>query len=181
MHTFKYFKKQATTGQVDVDYLLTYQFLDRGGFPPSYVDFASQLGWGRLSGLFLVYVPLGQYSDSWLVQSPKIKQYMNGFYKDIQHDTFLLEPDGYEGIEVSLVPFAMSENGQYLAWDTSKRDRSGEFPIYVLAARLGGIRYGAKDLYQFVEKYANDADVKTALGPGYNKLPLTFEPLPIST
>jgi hypothetical protein len=74
----------------------------------------------------------------------------------------------------------MSENGQYLAWATNHRRDDGELPIYVLAARFGGIRYGAADLYQLVEKCTDNTAVKSALGPGYTALPRTFEPLPLS-
>jgi hypothetical protein len=159
--------------------LLAYTFADGKGFPPSYIDFATQLGWGRLCGLFLVYVPLGQHSDSWLVQSPHIQRLMDEFYEEMEHDPFLMEPNGYEGLERALIPFGMSENGQYLAWDANHRSAAGEFPIYVTAARMGGIRYGADNLYQFVEKCTTDPTVKTVLGPGYAALPRTFEPLPL--
>jgi hypothetical protein len=175
MHTFEHLRKEPIT-EVDTNYLLTHRFPDSGGFPPSYIDFATQLGWGRLCGLFLVYVPLGQYPDSWTIRSPWIKQNMDAFYKEMEYDPLFLEPDGYEGIEQSLIPFCMSENGEHLAWDISKRDLDGEFHIYALASRMGGIRYGAKDLYQFVEKCTDDIEVKKVLGPGYEKLPLIFEP-----
>jgi hypothetical protein len=50
-------------------------------------------------------------------------------------------------------------------------------PIYVLAARFGGIRYRATDLYQFVEKCTDNTAIKAVLGPGYTALHRTFEPL----
>lgn len=161
----------------DTSYLLAHTFADGKGFPPSYIDFATELGWGRLCGLFLIYVPLKQYADSWLVQSPRIKQFMNEFYAEMEDDPFLLEPDGYMGMKQALLPFGMSEDGQYLAWDTSRRSAAGELPIYVLAARFGGIRYGASDLYQFIKKCTDDIAVKSMLGPGYTALLRTFEPL----
>ncbi|MBO2013013.1 SMI1/KNR4 family protein [Hymenobacter negativus] len=180
MRTFEYLSKEPRFVTVDTNCLLTHKLADGQSFPPSYLDFATQLGWGRLCGLLLVYVPLGQYPDSWLIQSPKIRQYMDDFYKEMEYDALFLEPDGYEGIEQYLLPFAMSENGEYLAWDTSRRDDAGEFPIYVLAARLGGIRYGAKDLYEFIEKCTDEAAVKTMFGTGYSALPPTFESLPLT-
>jgi hypothetical protein len=175
--TFHHLRQQPSIVVADTSALLAYTFADSAGFPPSYLDFATELGWGRLCGLFLVYVPLGQQPDSWLVQSPRIRQFMNEFYEEID-DAFLMEPDGYLGIQQALLPFGMSENGQYLAWDTNHRGANGEMPIYVLAARFGGIRYGATDLYQFIEKCTDNTAVKTVLGPGYNALPCTFEPLP---
>ena len=177
MPTFEYLHQQPILVAADIPELQAYTFEDGKGFPPSYSDFATELGWGRLCGLFLVYVPLGRHPDSWLVQSPHIRQLMDEFYDEMEHDYFLLEPDGYEGLERALVPFAMSENGQYLAWDANHRNAAGEFPIYVIAARMGGIRFGADNLYQFVEKCTDDAAVKTVLGPGYTALPRTFVPL----
>ncbi|WP_310397508.1 SMI1/KNR4 family protein [Hymenobacter sp.] len=180
MHTFEHLKKQPVIAAADAEYLQAHRLADGGGFPPSYIDFATQLGWGRLCDLLLIYVPLGPYPDSWLVQSPKIRQFMNEFYQEMEHDPFLLEPDGYESIDRSLVPFGASENGEYLAWDTAHRASDGEFPIYILASRMGGIRYGAENLHQFVEKCTNDAAVKTMFGPGCSALPAIFEPLALA-
>jgi hypothetical protein len=104
---------------------------------------------------------------------------MNEFYEEVEHDLLFLEPDGYAGIEQSLVHFAMSENGEYLVWDVAQRVADSEFPIYVLMARMGGIRYGAPNLYTFVEKCTDTVTVKSVLGTGYSALPLTFEPLPL--
>ena len=180
MRTFEQLKQSATVAPVDDDYLLSHKLADGTGFPNSYIDFARHLGWGRLCGLLLVYVPLGQHLDSWQVQSPRIKQFMDDFYEEMEHAPFLVEPDGYEGIERSLLPFAMSENGEYLAWDTAHRAPDGELPIYLITSRMGGIRYGAENLYQFVEKCIDDAAVKTMFGPGYKALPEVFEPLPLA-
>ncbi|UOQ55550.1 SMI1/KNR4 family protein [Hymenobacter cellulosivorans] len=176
MSIFDQLKKHPIT-QPDSAYLAAHRFPDGNGFPPSYIDFATHLGWGKLCGLFLIYVPLGQHPDSWTVRSPWIKQAMDDFYEEMEHDPFLLEPDGYEGIEYSLIPFAMSENGEYLVWNLAHRQPNNELPIYILAARMGGIRYGAPDLYHFVEGCKNSEAIKTMLGPSYTKLPLTFEPL----
>jgi hypothetical protein len=177
MSAFHSLCQQPTLSAADISTLLTYTFADGKGFPPSYIDFAMELGWGRLCGLFLVYVPLAQQPDSWLVRSPYIRHLLDEFYDEMEHDPFFVEPDGYKGIERAPVPFGMSENGQYLAWDANHRRANGELPIYVLAARFGGIRYGATDLYQFVEKCTDNTAVKSALGPGYAALPRTFEPL----
>ena len=62
------------------------------------------------------------------------------------HEAWLLEPDGYAGLEQKLVPFARSENGECLALDNTQRTADQEIPIYVLAARWGGIRYGGANL-----------------------------------
>jgi hypothetical protein len=177
VHSFDCLATSSAIVPADAACLQAYILADGKGFPPSYLDFATRLGWGRLCGLLLVYVPLGQHPDSWLVQSPGIRQRLEDFYQAMEHDPFLLEPDGYEGIDQWLIPFAKSENGEYLAWDLAHRSANGELPIYVVASRMAGIRYGAKNLYQFVEKCTDNAAIKTMLGPGYEALPLVFDPI----
>lgn len=163
---------------VDEAYLTNHQLSDKLGFPPSYQEFAREFGWGRFGGLFLIYVPLGDYPDSWPVRSPYIREAMDEFYEEMEPaDPFPLEPDGYPGLEKALLPFAMSENGEYLAWDTSQRGSDKELPIYVLAARMGSLRYGGASLHEFVERCLSGQEVKQVLGPGYPPLPPTFEPL----
>jgi hypothetical protein len=165
---------------VDTEYLATHRLPDNLGFPPSYQTFAKEFGWGRLGGLFLIYVPLGDYPDYWPVRSSYIREAMDAFYAEMDPDDFfLLEPDGYLGLAHSLLPFAMSENGEYLAWDTSKRGSDKELPIYVIASRMGGLRYGGANLDDFVERCLSEQAVKQVLGPGYPPLPPTFEPLEI--
>jgi len=105
---------------------------------------------------------------------------MDAFYAEMEPDApFPLEPDGYLGLERALLPFAMSENGQYLAWDTSKRGPDMELPIYVIASCMGGLRYGGANLNEFVERCLSEQAVKQVLGRGYLPLHPTFEPLGI--
>lgn len=165
---------------IDTEYLANHRLADNLGFPPSYQAFAKEFGWGRLGGLLLIYVPLGDYPDSWLVRSSYMRQALDAFYAEMEPDyPFFLEPDGYLGLECSLLPFAMSENGEYLAWDTSKRGPDEELPIYVIASRLGGLRYGGANLNEFVERCLSEQAIKQVLGPGYPPLLPTFEPLAV--
>jgi hypothetical protein len=60
MSTFHRLRQQLTLVAADIPTLLRYTFADGKGFPPSYIDFAMELGWGRLCRLFLVYIPLAQ-------------------------------------------------------------------------------------------------------------------------
>ena len=178
MSLFQQLPRPLVPVAVDTEYLANHRLPDNLGFPPSYQAFAKEFGWGRLGGLFLIYVPLGDYPDSWLVRSPYIREAIAAFYAEMEPDApFPLEPDGYLGLERSLLPFAMSENGEYLAWDTSKRGPDKELPIYVIASRMGGLRYGGANLNEFVERCLSEQAVKQVLGPGYPPLPPTFEPL----
>lgn len=175
---FQQLPKPPVPVAVDTAFLITHRLADNLGFPPSYKAFAKDFGWGHLGNLFLIYVPLGAYPDSWLVRSSFIRKAMDDFYQEMESDDpFLLEPDGYLGLQDTLLPFAMSENGEYLAWDISKRGPDKELPIYVIASRMGGIRYGGADLQEFVERCLSEPEVKQVLGPGYPPLPPTFEPL----
>jgi len=103
---------------------------------------------------------------------------MEEFYSDLDdEDLEFLLPDGSITLAENAVLFAMSENGEYLGWDIMNPDENGEFPIYVLASRMGGIRYGGKDLFDFIHSCVDDVSIKKSMGEGYNKLPLVFEPL----
>ena len=160
--------------------LQEYKIRDNSGFPPSYIEFVKTLGWGRLCNLFLIYVPFKkQHPDSWDIRSSYIRALMDDFYnnKDNASYSFLLEPDGTLDLAKNAVPFGMSENGEYLLWDAQNPDERGEYPIYVLASRMGGIRYGGKDLIHFINLCVNDRVIKRVMGLGYSKLPPRFEPL----
>jgi len=160
--------------------LKEYKLHNNFGFPPSYIDFVITYGWGRLCGLFLVYVPLlnEQYPDSWEIRSKVIRGWMNEAYSDdaITAYPFILESDGSIDLVKNAIPFAKSENGDYFIWDVMNPDERGEYPIYTICPRFSGIRYGGKDLAEFISSCGDDIKVQSAMGPGYGKLPLTFEP-----
>src|SRR5262249_17459215 len=93
----------------------------------------------------------------------------------LEHD-----PDGTPELAAQLFPFAMSENGEYLAWALQPERLDGasrpEYQIYCICARMAGLRYGGRDLDDLMRRLTSDA-VKRALGPGYAPLPTTFQPL----
>jgi len=64
MSFFQQLPKPLVAVAIDAEYLATHQLADSLGFPPSYQEFAKEFGWGRLGGLFLIYVLLGNYPDS---------------------------------------------------------------------------------------------------------------------
>jgi len=95
------------------NFLKSHKLYNDIGLPPSYIDFVMTFGWGRLCGLFLVYVPLldNKFPDSWEVQSKKVKLWMDDFYgAEGNVFDFLFEPDGTPGLAKNAVPFASSEN-----------------------------------------------------------------------
>ena len=161
----------------DKNFLKSHKIYKEIGFPPSYIDFVMEFGWGRLCGLFLVYVPLldNKFPDSWEVQSKKYKGWMDDFYgAEGKVYDFLFEPDGTAELVKNAVPFAMSENGDYLIWDVENPDERGECPIYGITPRFSGIIYYGRDLFEAIsyitdKYYGNDA-------PTDFEVAKTFEP-----
>lgn len=146
-----------------------------GGFrlPNSYREFISRFGYGRLLGLFIVYTADPSQPDSLFSEGEKVRSFVR---EALQDEYFECEPDGSEALAGALFPFAMSENGEYLAWALSEEDE-GEYPIYCLAARMAGTRYAGRDLVEVIDRLTGSG-VKEILGTGYSPLPSTFEPFP---
>jgi hypothetical protein len=98
----------------------------------------------------------------------------------IEGDYIEYEPDGSREVAERLFPFAMSENGEYLAWRLPEEPPPAgthpEYPIYSIAARMAAIKYGAADLDDLFRRLTTSG-VKQILGPGYKPLPATFQPL----
>lgn len=153
--------------------LHTYSFKNGNAFPGSYIDFVEQYGYGLSLGLFIIYIPMGSYGDSFMVRSAEIIGTYQNVLADKNELWFDLEPDAtYEMLE-SLIPFAMSENGHYLFWDTAKNN-GNEFSIYITDFRGLGFTKIADNLYEFF-------DVMTDKMKGREKiidlvLPATFKP-----
>ena len=173
MNQFIELKNKESFVYGNANFLDTYQIIDGVGFPLSYIDFAKTLGFGRLCKLFLIYIPMGSHPDSWIEQTKYIK---STIIYCMENKLIDYEPDGSKELLERCVPFAMSENGQYLFWDPQKPSNN-ELPIYVLGSEMGAVRYAASSLYEFVENCTDNTKVKRMLGTGYNSLPLNFDPI----
>ena len=88
---------------VDTVFLDKYRFSNGRGFPLSYREFAKKYGYGLLCKLFLIYVPLGEYCDSWSNQAKILKHTFNEFISNNWYLT--LKPDGNEPLIKNAVPF----------------------------------------------------------------------------
>ena len=139
--------------------------------PPSYRDYAQHLGYGLLCGLFLVYIPMGTHCDSVTVRSEVLAAVNR---EAVEEDFMEYEPDGSPALVLRLFPFAVSENGDVLAWDLED-DENGEYTIYRIGPRAGGVNRAGRSLFEVLESLLDDR-VKTVLGPGYEPLQPTFEP-----
>jgi hypothetical protein len=141
-------------------------------FPDSYVQFIERFGYGLTCDLFLIYPPLGNYCDSFHVQSLNIKSALLQVLRlDDPSYRFQLEPDGSEELIGNLVAFARSENSEQLYWDTS-RFENREYPIY-LGGRPG-IYHAGRDLRDFIQRVTDPASFKKIMVFSTEPLPLTF-------
>jgi hypothetical protein len=99
---------------VDLVWLQSALMQSRYPLPQSYIDFAEAYGYGWVLGLFIMWAPTKGHPDSLLVQSDKVR----GFIRTaIEGGYFEHGPAGTAELTAQLFPFAMSENGEYLAWD----------------------------------------------------------------
>lgn len=114
--------------QADSDTMKRIRLPDGRPLPKSYQDFCSELGFGKLFNLFEVFVPLKDENAPYALQS-QIAQ-MKLMFLDYIHPFLGAGP---EAAEITLlehaVPFARSDEGQYLYWDLSKSLENGEYPI----------------------------------------------------
>ncbi|VXB67854.1 conserved hypothetical protein [Microbacterium sp. 8M] len=138
---------------LDEDAIDSHRLPDGAGFPPSYVSFVRSFGWGRLFGLWLIYTPVLQgFGDGVVARGGRLTASLHEDFDDgrAQGYGWKIEPDGSWELARRLVIFAMSENGDYLAWDTGGRDQDGELPIYH-TARFNSLTYAGRDLHAALE------------------------------
>ncbi len=89
---------------------------------------------------------------------------------------FEFEPDGSPDLIERLIPFGISTNGHYFAWDPGEPTGEDEFAIYAIGSKMLAVRRAGRDLNDFLSSCVNDG-VKKILGPGYAPLPRTFRPM----
>jgi hypothetical protein len=163
--------------KVDLQFLENFQFSNGRKFPKSYREFAKKYGYGLLCDLFIIYVPLGDYCDSWINQTSVLKETFHDF---ISNDWYLtLEPDGDESLILDAVPFGKSENGEFLFWNISSEPQKDEFDIYITDFGGIGVIKIAESMSEFINKITN-LNLDSRINEFVNhSLPQTFLPLPI--
>ena len=164
----------------DITFLETYTFDNGSHFPKSYRDFAKQLGYGKTLGQFLIYIPMDDHGDSWNVRSEEIRDTYFEEIENIEDEddddfVYILEPDGSLELMKTWVPFASSENGEYLFWDI-REEHNKEFDIYITDFRSGIIK-AAKDLHELIDKMSDPEKFKKVLPFNEKPLPKVFKPL----
>lgn len=165
---------RESTNSVDKHALLSFKFEDGVSFPASYIEFAKQYGYGVTCGEFLIYIPLKNNCDSFFNRSLAIKSTYEDVLGNADDVWFDLGPDvDFEKLQ-RLIPFAKSENGYYLFWD-SKRFQIDEMDIYITDFSGLGFIKAANNLYEFIEKITSQEQFLKVFPRFVQKpLPATF-------
>ncbi|MDO6819045.1 SMI1/KNR4 family protein [Zobellia sp. 1_MG-2023] len=134
-----------------IELLHSHTFFNGRKFPQSYINFVENYGYGLSCDLFIIYIPMENYPDSFFIRSQEII----GTYQEVLDNEdelwFDMEPDlSYKKLK-DLIPFAMSENGHYLFWDIES-ENSEEFDIYITDFKGLGFTKTGGNLYDFFEK-----------------------------
>lgn len=147
----------------------------RDGFalPVSYCDFARRYGYGLLGNRILIFMPIAGYGCDFL---PTRSQELSDFFTEgVEEELFEYEPDGSPELIEHLLPFGISEDGHYFAWDLDQPSGDSEYAIYAIGTKFLSVTRAADTLYELIQGCL-DSRVKTILGPGYQPLPATFRP-----
>ncbi|MBU2946286.1 SMI1/KNR4 family protein [Zobellia uliginosa] len=168
--------EKLTHGNAEL--LHSHNFSNGRKFPKSYIDFVENFGYGLSCNLFIIYIPMESYPDSFFIRSKEII----GTYQDVLDNEnelwFDMEPDlSYKKLR-DLIPFAMSENGHYLFWDIES-ESSEEFDIYITDFKGLGFTKAGRNLYDFFEKITSKNKFKEVLPFSENSLPNIFKPISI--
>jgi len=159
--------EQTTFG--NLVYLEEHRFDNGKKFPLSYRNFVKRYGYGLTVKLFIIYIPMDNYPDSWNIRS---KEITSTYKEDVENGDiwFDLSPDGSEELIKRLIPFASSENGHYLFWDP-ETDSEIELDIFITDFKgIGMVKIG-RTLDEVIEKLI-DPQLYTSV------LPFAKKPFP---
>jgi hypothetical protein len=157
---------------------LSAPLLNGFAIPRSYKESCKKYGYGRLFRRLILYPPMAntRYCDSLQAASARL----HGVFEEAVVKEYIeYEPDGSPELVHRLVPFGISEDGHFFAWDPQEATGPEENRIFVMGPRCCGVWRGPTDLYEFVESCLDDR-VRSVLGPGYEPLPRVFEPAEIA-
>ena len=170
---FRLNKVGQTHYPLDIDRLHQHTFWNGKSFPKSYINFAKSYGYGLSAKLFIIYIPIDGHEDSFFKRSAEIIS----TYQDVIDDSAQLWFDmgkqlTYHHLKY-LVPFAWSENGHYLFWDTTSTHLQNECDIYITDFKGLPFTRVAQNLYEFFAQVTSETHFK-------NVLPFSHQPLPAS-
>lgn len=144
----------------DLSFLEDYKFENGNSFPASYKEFVHEYGYGLLCQLYLIYIPMGNYSDSWMIKSKELKSTL---LEIIDNDWYLtLEPDGYIDLIKRAIPFGKSENGDILFWEDSSY-KNNELNIFITNVKGAGVFFMGNTLFDLIENMIVQTKFKGSL------------------
>ena len=141
--------------------------------PPSYLEFTREVGFGRLLGLFLSYIPMGANSPFC-----DALEHRNAYWKKIFQeyvDLAIFDEDEEMELLANAEPFMVSENGEVVFWDIRK-SQNGEYPIYLVDFPVG-IYFTGNNFQEFITNLTSETTYQSILKFRTEPLPPTFEPL----
>ncbi|HEU4324807.1 MAG TPA: SMI1/KNR4 family protein [Roseiflexaceae bacterium] len=142
--------------------------------PASYRAFAQRYGYGVLGNRLILLLPIAATGeDDIRTRSPELADF---FREGIEEEWFEYEPDGSPELVERLVPFGISEDGHFFAWDPHEPTGPDEYMIYVVGSKFLSVRRGAPNLFELIAGCL-DERVKGILGIGYQPLPANFRPV----
>lgn len=143
--------------------------------PPSYLEFATEMGYGLLMELFLTYVPFGKESENICDSLENRNKYWKGIFNEYLNEPLSIfeNPENVELLK-NAEPFMKSENGEIVFWDTRK-STNGEYPIY-LANFPVGIYHIADNFKDCIHLLTNTETYKNVLKSYGSPLKPTFKP-----
>ena len=174
-------RKDTPTIIIGGENAILHDFTFKNGrkFPSSYVSFVRQYGYGLSCGLFIIYTPMGDYPDSFFIRSKEIISTYQDVLDNKENLWFDVAPDLEYSRLKDLIPFGVSENGDYLFWDIMSTE--DEMDIYITDFRATGFLRVASDLYELFYKVTSPDRYKEVLPFAQEKLPTTFQTFDIDS
>ena len=160
----------------DLDALETYVFKNGKGFPASYKEFVKKYGYGVTCNLFIIYIPMNVYGDSFFVRSKEVIATYQDVLDDEEELWFDFGPNVAYSKLKDLVPFSVSENGDYLFWDISTYNNN-EYDIYMTNFRGLPFTKVASSLNELFDKITSERDFRSVFPFSESPLPKQFKPL----
>ncbi|HEX5748980.1 MAG TPA: SMI1/KNR4 family protein [Archangium sp.] len=144
--------------------------------PASYREFAKRYGFGAVSGMFVVHVPVPAGATPGCAGLLEVSRQLSGELAEMDASQPLnVHPDGTQELVRRLVPFGESVNGDVVAWDPAAPSGGGELWLYLVSMRAGGVYRAAPNLAVFLAKTL-EPGLGGMLERMQTHLPATFSP-----
>lgn len=126
--------------------------IDKGiEFPQDYVDFINNYGTGRIGEFLLIFNPFSGKEDL---------NFFEQFNMVLEDLRYLIESDSeyynypLYPTEGGLIPFGVTDNGDYLFWVFDSKKISNLWKVAIVAARSPEIEYLPWGMLEFIKEIA---------------------------